>query len=252
MNQACRSACCNSEVKKRLVKTFIEDKNSKVDFDTLDDDDTRLINVVTAKDTAVPGSEEEGEEEDEEGDQLPIPPQPRTYSPGGDAGSSSEGMLDLTPGQPSVEHDTTPVIGLPGFSPVVVAATSAEGKEDSVIVKQMSLMFETLIKRLELKEEAQTEGIKARELSPKVQAVLDERHFRRLEKLDHDVSKFRGWLFELSTILGQLDKDLAGVVTRLTEEEIYRKFTTENWKEKIDKDIGLDHDSYKKYKAALF
>ena len=97
-------------------------------------------------------------------------------------------MRDPTSVHPLTEHDTTQLMDPPGSSPSVVAATSAESKEDSVIVKQMSLMFETLIKRLELKEEAPTEGIKAREFSPKVQAVLDERHFRRLEKLDHDVS----------------------------------------------------------------
>eukprot|EP00973_Karenia_brevis_P044865 6214090-Karenia_brevis.AAC.1 len=38
--------------------------------------------------------------------------------------------------------------------------------------------------------------------------VLDEKHFKRMDKFTGEVSQFRMWMFNLGAVLGQVDGDL--------------------------------------------
>ena len=49
---------------------------------------------------------------------------------------------------------------------------------------------------------------------------LDERFFRRIDKFDGDVGKFRSWVFDLVVVLGQVDRDLSEEVKKLMRETI--------------------------------
>ena len=62
----------------------------------------------------------------------------------------------------------------------------------------------------------------------KRQVVLDEKYFRRMEKFDGDVNKFRGWLFDLLVAIGQVDKDLVTILRIIMEDEDIRKKSPED------------------------
>ena len=72
--------------------------------------------------------------------------------------------------------------------------------------------------------------------------VLEEKHFRRVDKFDGDMAKFRGWVFDLTVAIGQIDKvlcrDLKDVLSVKREEE---------W------DPELEHyNTYEKYHSELY
>ena len=47
--------------------------------------------------------------------------------------------------------------------------------------------------------------------------TLEEKYFRRVPAFDGDFAKFRGWLFDLNVVIGQIDKDLAVELERLVK-----------------------------------
>ena len=81
--------------------------------------------------------------------------------------------------------------------------------------------------------------------------ILDERYFRRMDKFERDVQKFRGWLFDLLVALGSVDKELAIELKGL----LYRDSkdadkSPEKWDPQEDKD--LNNEIYEKYSHALY
>ena len=68
---------------------------------------------------------------------------------------------------------------------------------------------------------------------------LDERYFRRMDKFEGDVQKFREWLFDLMVALGSVDKDLAKELKGL----LYRDSkdadkSPEKWDPQEDEDLN--------------
>ena len=50
--------------------------------------------------------------------------------------------------------------------------------------------------------------------------VLDEKCFRRIERFDRDLQKFRGWLFEVLVAIGQVDAALAKELEKMVTLDI--------------------------------
>ena len=71
-----------------------------------------------------------------------------------------------------------------------------------------------------------------------------------MEKLGGDAGKFRGWLFDLTVALGQLDSDLQFAVRHLTENEEMRKMTLESWDP--FRGNAITKDLYEKYRSDLY
>eukprot|EP00973_Karenia_brevis_P003417 470565-Karenia_brevis.AAC.1 len=61
-------------------------------------------------------------------------------------------------------------------------------------------------------------------LEEKSKVVLDEKHFRRMDKFTGEESQFRMWIFELGVALGQVDSNLAEEISILISRENNRKF----------------------------
>ena len=64
--------------------------------------------------------------------------------------------------------------------------------------------------------------------------VLDEKYFRRVDKFDGDLSKFRGWLFDLLVAIGQIDRDLAVELKTMLKRDLDDK-----WDPELDADVDL-------------
>ena len=79
--------------------------------------------------------------------------------------------------------------------------------------------------------------------------VLDEKYFRRVERFEGDVSKFRGWLFDLMVPLGQVDQDLGREVQRVLSAGTGEK-SADKW-DPID-DGGVDLGIYTKFASELY
>ena len=75
--------------------------------------------------------------------------------------------------------------------------------------------------------------------------VLEEKYFRRVTAFEGDFAKFRGWLFDLSVAIGQVDKELAGELERLVK-------TSDQDKWRPEEDRFLRRDLYDKYKSELY
>ena len=63
---------------------------------------------------------------------------------------------------------------------------------------------------------------------------LDEKYFRRIEKLDADPNKYRSWLFDLEVALGQIDGELQELVKYVAEDDAVRKVPAESWRPRDD------------------
>ena len=74
---------------------------------------------------------------------------------------------------------------------------------------------------------------------------LEEKYFRRVQAFEGEFAKFRGWLFDLNVVIGQVDKDLAGELERLVK-------TTDQDKWKPEEDRFLNRDLYRRYKGELY
>ena len=64
--------------------------------------------------------------------------------------------------------------------------------------------------------------------------VLDERLFRRVQVFNGDLSKFRGWLFDLLVAIGTADRGLANELRRFMKEKAAHqasnpKFSIKDW-----------------------
>ena len=97
-----------------------------------------------------------------------------------------------------------------------------------MLVKQLVMAFEAMAKKLngpanipEIVKEVINES--------KIDASLDEKYFRRMDKLDNDAGKLRGWLFELTVCLGQIDEGLLNLVKYVTGNELIRKLAPDKW-----------------------
>ena len=79
--------------------------------------------------------------------------------------------------------------------------------------------------------------------------ILDERNFRRVDKFEGDMSKFRSWKFDLGVAIGQLDNPLAEKMDALV-----RGFPDEMAPEQWDPNVhgGLDIPTYEKYRGELY
>ena len=79
--------------------------------------------------------------------------------------------------------------------------------------------------------------------------VLDERNFRRVDRFEGDSHKFRGWIFDLTVALGQVDHELSrqleGMIKRCPE-----KVKVEDWKAELDPELDLK--IYEKYSGELY
>jgi hypothetical protein len=75
--------------------------------------------------------------------------------------------------------------------------------------------------------------------------ILDEKYFRRVDKFDGDVTKFRGWMFDLMVAIGQVDNELAKEV-----KGILARGLDEKWNPETDADIQVW--TYEKYTAELY
>ncbi len=70
--------------------------------------------------------------------------------------------------------------------------------------------------------------------------VLDEKHFRRMDKFEGDVGKFRSWIFDLEVALGSIDSELGKTVKALLREHIPDP-------SEANMDANLDHETQDTY-----
>jgi hypothetical protein len=75
--------------------------------------------------------------------------------------------------------------------------------------------------------------------------ALDEKHFRRMDKFEGDVGKFRSWIFDLEVALGSIDSELGKVVKALLRENIPDP-------SEANMDQNLDQDTQDKYSTELY
>eukprot|EP00973_Karenia_brevis_P092596 12413164-Karenia_brevis.AAC.1 len=57
--------------------------------------------------------------------------------------------------------------------------------------------------------------------------ILEEKSFWHMEKFGRDVVKYRGWMFDLRTALGQADKGLAEEVAKIIQKDDDKKLPEE-------------------------
>jgi hypothetical protein len=81
-----------------------------------------------------------------------------------------------------------------------------KGERDSGggIVGQMKKMLEML----RLKQERAEKGGKGKGGPEAMRVILEEKYFRRNDKFEDNVSKFRPWVFDLLVSVGQVDQGL--------------------------------------------
>ena len=80
--------------------------------------------------------------------------------------------------------------------------------------------------------------------------VLDEKYFRRVDKFDGDLDKYRSWVFEVVVALAQVDGDLSKMVEKLVmgREDIVGKVPVGQW----DAAKTVGDDMHRKYTSELF
>ena len=71
--------------------------------------------------------------------------------------------------------------------------------------------------------------------------ILDEKYFRRIEKFEGDVSKFRAWMFDMMVTIGQVDMQLATEIRRMLQMDDL----AENFSAKVQG--GISEDIHEKY-----
>ena len=86
------------------------------------------------------------------------------------------------------------------------------------------------------------------------QSLMDEKHFRRVDKFEGNPAKFKSWMFDLLTACEYVDPSLARDLKLQTKER--PKINIEEGEFKIEEARGV-HDNYtfgnqKKYKGALY
>ena len=61
--------------------------------------------------------------------------------------------------------------------------------------------------------------------------ALDEKYFRRVDKFDGDLDKYRPWIFEVVVALAQVDGELSRMVEKLVmgKEDLVGKVSVEAW-----------------------
>ena len=75
--------------------------------------------------------------------------------------------------------------------------------------------------------------------------ILEEKYFRRVDKFDGDVVKFRGWLFDVLVAISQVDDSLGSVL-----KGIIAKGHDETWDPKTD--LTLDQQIHQKFASELY
>ena len=79
--------------------------------------------------------------------------------------------------------------------------------------------------------------------------ILEEKNFRRIERFDGEVSKFRTWKFDLAMAIGQVDSKFAVVLDDWLS-KVDSEVTGLKWNPK--EDSHLDRVYYDKYTADLY
>ena len=82
--------------------------------------------------------------------------------------------------------------------------------------------------------------------------VLDEKYFRRIDKFDGDVAKYRGWIFELEVILGQVDDKLGMFVRKLLSKKDLPDIKEMNLKMEVESMDGELDGISEKYSAEMY
>ena len=82
--------------------------------------------------------------------------------------------------------------------------------------------------------------------------ILDEKYFRRVDRYDGDVGKYKSWRFDLFVALGQVDKELEGELRGVLRrwEKSDTKSTPDKWEPGMDRE--LNQEVYKKYSGELY
>ena len=75
--------------------------------------------------------------------------------------------------------------------------------------------------------------------------MSEEKYSRRLEKFEGDVTKFRGWMFDMGVAIGFVDKGLSEEFHILAKYEDGDRWNPDN-------DGRLSRDIYEKYQAELY
>ena len=101
--------------------------------------------------------------------------------------------------------------------------------------QEWSQMFVDMMKEIK--------GAGKGEREPKV--VLEERHFRTMEKFEGDKSKFRHWVFDLGVAIGRVDRKLADELERLVI-----RVKEEKWDPVLDSEV--DQELYEKYTGEIY
>ena len=79
--------------------------------------------------------------------------------------------------------------------------------------------------------------------------LLEEKDFRRVDKLEGDPAQFRGWIFDVFTALNHVDSLLAADLHRMMARDAING-KTEKWEPGMD--LDCDHSMYVKYHGELF
>jgi hypothetical protein len=75
--------------------------------------------------------------------------------------------------------------------------------------------------------------------------ILDEKYFRRVDKFEGDVTRFRGWMFDVMVAIGQVDNELAKELKGVLSRGLDEKWNPEE-------DQSIDKRTYEKYTAELY
>ena len=75
--------------------------------------------------------------------------------------------------------------------------------------------------------------------------ILEERHFRRMEKYDGGEGKWEKWWFDLTTVIGGVDQELERVLVEVTDPT-----TKVETKEEMERVVGME--LLGKYSGGLF
>ena len=81
----------------------------------------------------------------------------------------------------------------------------------------------------------------SRDRETRSKVYLDEKYFRRVDKFDGDVSRFRGWMFDLMVAIGQVDNKLSDCLMRMLarkQQDKYNPMTDFELDKELYKNIG--------------
>eukprot|EP00973_Karenia_brevis_P034684 4786396-Karenia_brevis.AAC.1 len=81
-----------------------------------------------------------------------------------------------------------------------------------------------------------SESGRKEKLEEKSKVILDEKHFRRMDKFGGGETQFGRWIFHVGVALGQVDSNLADEISRLIRRESRRKFP-DDWDPKEDMEV---------------